>query len=62
MKYDNVCLRRLKDDINDYKLLENWYQEEEGYSRFEQRKLNFKEIKKVFSKNFRWSNSSCIYD
>ena len=45
MKLDNVFLRRLKDDTNDYKLLENWYQEEVVYSQFEQRKLNFQEIK-----------------
>ena len=27
MNFDNVFLRRLKDDINDYILLEKWYQE-----------------------------------
>jgi len=48
MKLDNVFLRRLKDDINDYKLLENWYQEEKVYSQFEQRKLNFQEIKEKY--------------
>ena len=29
----------------DYKMLEKWYQEEEIYSHFEQRKLNYDEIK-----------------
>jgi len=48
MKFDDVFLRRLKDDINDYKLLENWYQEEKVYSQFEQRKLNFQEIKEKY--------------
>lgn len=48
MKFDNVSLRRLKDDINDYKLLEIWYQEEAVYAQFEQRKLNFKEIKEKY--------------
>lgn len=48
MKLDNVFLRRLKDDINDYKLLETWYQEEVVYSQFEQRKLNFQEIKEKY--------------
>ena len=28
MDFDNVFLRRLKDEENDYKLLEKWYQEE----------------------------------
>ena len=32
MKLDNVFLRRLKDDINDYILLEKGYQEEKIYS------------------------------
>lgn len=48
MNPDNVCLRRLRDDINDYKLLENWYQEEVVYLQFEQRKLNFQEIKEKY--------------
>ena len=48
MRLDNVFLRRLKDDINDYKLLEKWYQEEEVYLQFEQRKLNFNEVKEKY--------------
>ena len=42
---NDVKLRLLKNTNDDYKLLEKWYQEEEIYSSFEQRKLNFKEIK-----------------
>lgn len=48
MNFDNVFLRRLKDDINDYILLEKWYQEEKIYSQFEQRKLKFQEIKEKY--------------
>lgn len=48
MRFDNVCLRRLKNDTTDYKMLESWYQEEIVYSQFEQRKLNFKEIKEKY--------------
>ena len=42
----NIIL--LKDKAEDYKLLESWYQEEEIYSSFEQRKLNYKEIKEKY--------------
>lgn len=48
MNFDNVFLRRIKDDINDYKLLEKWYQEEEVYLQFEQRKLNLDEVKEKY--------------
>lgn len=48
MNFDNVILSRLKDDMNDYKLLEKWYQEEEVYLQFEQRKLNFNEVKEKY--------------
>ena len=41
----DVNIRLLEDKAEDYKLLENWYQEEEIYSSFEQRKLNYKEKK-----------------
>lgn len=44
----DVNIRLLKDKTEDYKLLENWYQEEEIYSNFEQRKLNYKEIKEKY--------------
>ena len=44
----NVSIRLLKDIEEDYKLLEKWYQEEEIYSSFEQRKLNYKEIKEKY--------------
>lgn len=42
---DNLRLRLLNDNEEDYKILEKWYQEEEIYSHFEQRKLNYNEIK-----------------
>ena len=48
MKLDDVVLRRLINSDDDYKLLEKWYQQEEIYSHFEQRKLNFKEIKEKY--------------
>lgn len=41
----DVSIRLLENNDNDYKLLEKWYQKEEIYSSFEQRKLNFNEIK-----------------
>ena len=44
----DVDIRLLKDTDTDYKLLEKWYQEEEIYSSFEQRKLNYKEIKEKY--------------
>ena len=45
---DNVSIRPLEDKEEDYKLLEKWYQKEEIYSKFEQRKLNYEEIKKKY--------------
>ena len=44
----DISIRLLKDKAEDYKLLENWYQEKEIYSSFEQRKLNYKEIKEKY--------------
>ena len=41
-------LRQLNDNEDDYKMLEKWYQAEEIYSHFEQRKLNYKEIKEKY--------------
>ena len=41
----NFRLRLFNDREEDYKMLEKWYQEEEIYSHFEQRKLNYDEIK-----------------
>ncbi len=43
-----VTLRRLKNDIKDYELLTKWYQKEEIYTHFEQRKLSLDEIKKKY--------------
>lgn len=48
MGFDNVILRRLNDNISDYKLLEKQYQNEEVYLQFEQRKLDFQEIKEKY--------------
>ena len=45
---DELKLRRLKDNVKDYKILEKWYQEKEVYSNFEQRKLDYKEIKEKY--------------
>lgn len=41
---NNVSLRRLFNIEDDYRLLEKWYKEEEIYSHFEQRILNYEEI------------------
>lgn len=41
-------LRLLNDNEEDYKMLEKWYQEEEIYSHFEQRVLNYNEIKNKY--------------
>ena len=38
-------LRQLNDSDKDYEWLEKWYQEEEIYSHFEQRKLSYEEVK-----------------
>lgn len=45
MKKGKIQLRLLCDSESDYRLLEEWYQEEEIYSHFEQRKLSYAEIK-----------------
>lgn len=41
---EDIKLRRLRDEEEDYKLLEKWYCEEEIYSHFEQRILNYEQI------------------
>ena len=48
MKNKEIKLRLLKNDKSDYKKLEKWYQEEEIYSHFEQRKLTYKEIEQKY--------------
>ncbi len=48
MKLNGVSLRKLQDSNDDYRLLEKWYQQEEVYLHFEQRKLNFDEIKNKY--------------
>ena len=45
MKNKEISLRRLINIDDDYNLLEKWYQQKEIYLYFEQRKLNFNEIK-----------------
>ena len=46
MKNGKINLRKLNDNEKDYKLLEKWYQEEEIYLHFEQKKLTYEEVKK----------------
>lgn len=48
MQNGKIKLRRIENTDSDYKYLENWYQEEEIYSHFEQRKLTFEEIKSKY--------------
>lgn len=48
MKDKNLNLRLLRDVESDYKMLEKWYQEEEIYSHFEQKKLTYEEVKNKY--------------
>lgn len=48
MKDEEIKLRILNNSEDDYKLLEKWYQREEVYTHFEQRKLNYEEVKKKY--------------
>lgn len=48
MEFGKISLRKLKDNDSDYKYLEKWYQEEEIYLYFEQRKLTYEEIKSKY--------------
>ena len=48
MNDGSLKLRLLNDREEDYKMLEKWYQEEEIYSHFEQRILNYNEIKNKY--------------
>lgn len=48
MRSGKISLRKLENSSTDYKFLEKWYQEEEVYSHFEQRKLTYEEIKKKY--------------
>ena len=42
---NDIKIRLLRNEDNDYKLLTKWYQQKEIYSMFEQRILNYEEIK-----------------
>ena len=48
MEKEKIKLRRLNNKEEDYRFLEKWYQEEEIYLNFEQRKLNYDEDKKKY--------------
>ncbi|MDD3341469.1 MAG: GNAT family N-acetyltransferase [Bacilli bacterium] len=48
MKDGRIKIRLLCDNDEDYKTLENWYQKEEIYKHFEQRKLTYKEVKNKY--------------
>lgn len=48
MRDEDIVLRQLQNNDSDYKKLENWYQKKEIYSHFEQRKLNYDEIKNKY--------------
>ncbi len=43
-----VSIRRLRDSKEDYEMLTKWYHEEEIYTIFEQRILNYDEVKKKY--------------
>ena len=45
---EDVKIRQLNDSESDYRLLEKWYQEEDIYSSFEQRRLTYEEIKNKY--------------
>ena len=48
MKNGDIVLNILEDCNDNYYLLEKWYQIEDIYNNFEQRKLNFSEIKEKY--------------
>lgn len=48
MKDEEIKLRILNNSEDDYKLLEKWYQNKAVYLHFEQRKLNYEEVKKKY--------------
>ena len=48
MRDNDLILRKLCDCEKDYRLLERWYQEKSVYDNFEQRMLNYDEIKKKY--------------
>lgn len=48
MRDNDLILRRLNDCEKDYRLLERWYQDKNVYDNFEQRMLNYDEIKKKY--------------
>lgn len=50
LEENKIKLRLINNSESDYKYLEKWYQEKEIYSHFEQRILNYEEIKKKYSK------------
>ncbi|MBQ2873342.1 MAG: GNAT family N-acetyltransferase [Bacilli bacterium] len=61
MNFENITLRRLKDNNEDYKLLEKWYQQKEIYTHFEQRKLNLEEIKSKYYPRTLDNSSISVY-
>ena len=48
MRNGDIVLNILEDCDDNYYLLEKWYQIEDIYNNFEQRKLNFNEIKEKY--------------
>ncbi len=56
-----VELRRLEDDLDDYKLLFKWCQEKDIYTYFEQRKLTLKEIIKKYQPRTKSNSKIPVY-
>ena len=50
MNYNDIKLSLLEDNEENYKLLEKWCSKKEIYKYFEQRILNYDEIKNKYSK------------
>ena len=61
MRDNEIFLRKLNDNENDYKCLEKWYKVEDVYKNFEQRILNYDEIKSKYSERVKSNSSIPVY-
>ena len=59
--YQRVNLRRYKKDEKDKKLIIKWYQKEEIYSLFEEKRPNFRDIEEMFDKNVKAISSNTAF-
>ena len=61
MNYNDIKLSLLEDKEENYKLLEEWCSKKEIYKYFEQRILNYDEIKSKYSKRCNEDSSVPVY-